>query len=231
MDDIKEEIKTTQYSVVVVGAMNPAIHTPQWYRAVGMLTEDEEQQALSSEDFVVIHHQLAQFQTKTFKIQCTPDRWLATTTLGQQRKSIIDLAAQTFDRLSETPVSAYGLNARFTVSNNVENLITALGSIFSKKPLDLTFNQAAPDFGSLSISYSLPPVSIDQQPKVERQLKTTISCSPQALDVLTVNINGHHQIELSDSYFDLALLIRASVELYEKEDSLLKHILMTLANI
>ena len=147
---MQQQINTSEYSVVVVGAMNPAIHHPQWYEVVGMLTAAEAQDALRGDALVVVP-QLAQFQAAALQIQCTPARWQVNTADTEQRGRIIDLAATTFERLGETPISAYGLNARFDVTTGSEDAVKMLGAQFSDGPLDLCFEGMHPDFQSITL--------------------------------------------------------------------------------
>lgn len=222
---MKAQINSSQYSVVVVGAMNPAIHHPQWYEAVGMLTAEEAQDAARGGALVIVP-QVAQFQAAGLQIQCTPARWQITTWDQQQRTRIVDIAGMTFQRLGETPISAYGLNARFEVTTASEHAIEMLGAQFSKGPVDLSFEGSRPDFESLAISYSMFPIIMEGLPNVQRQLKATIARSMHGPDAISVALNMHHAITASPEFsrFDLDGLLRESVAAFEVEDALLQRI-------
>ncbi|MEW6741708.1 MAG: hypothetical protein AB1486_03025 [Planctomycetota bacterium] len=229
MNEPEPAININQYSIVVLGAMNPAIHHPKWYQAVGMLTDDEAGQAVRSGGLVVIPH-VAQFQTAGMLIQCTTDRWQVNTAEAQHRRRMLDLAVNTFDRLAETPISAYGFNAQFDVTVDLR-VVTSLGVTSSQKPLDLSFHGMDPALESFAFSYSFPPLEIAGQPRVHRQLKATIARSSRARDALVVDTNAHHQIEPEPQFsrFDLPVLLRESADVHATEDALLRHLLSRLA--
>jgi len=226
------EINSLRYSVVVLGAMNPAIHHPQWYEAVGMLSAAEAQEAMRG-GALAVAPQLAQFQFAGFQIQCLPGRWQIEAAGSQQRNRVIDLAALTFQRLGETPINAYGLNARFDVSTGAKNAFGGLTTQFTEEPLDLSFDGIPPDFESLEVSYTLPTIKLEGQPDVERRLKATIGRAPHRPDAVVVNFNAHHEIIMRTEFahFDLDRLLRASADVFETEDTLLKHIVSALIDL
>jgi len=229
---MQPQINSSQYSVVVVGAMNPAIHHPQWYEAVGMLTAEEAQAAVRSGALVIVP-QLAQFQAAALQIQCSPAGWQISTADQQQCGRIIDVAAMTFARLAETPISAYGLNARFDVNTGSEHAIEMLGAQFSEGPVDFSFEGLRPDFESVAVSYSMSPISVEGQPQVQRQLKMTITCASRGPDAVIAAFNMHHAVSLSPAFsrFDLDKLLRASAAAFEVENALLKGILNALTAV
>jgi hypothetical protein len=223
---MQAQINSSEYSVVVVGAMNPAIHHPQWYEAVGMLTAEEAQDAVRGGALVIVP-QVAQFQAAGLQIQCTPARWQINTSDQQQRTRIIDIAAVTFQRLGETPISAYGLNERFALTIGSEHAIEMLGAQLSKGPVDLSFEGSRPDFESLAISYGMYPITLEGQPNVQRQLKATIARATHGPDAIIVAFNMHHTMAARPEFsrFELDRLLRGSVAAFEVEDALLQRIL------
>ena len=223
---MEPQVNTSQYSIVVVGAMNPAIHHPHRYGPLTLLSADEVQHALRGGALVVVP-QVAQFHAARLQIQCTPANWQINTSDQQQRGRIVDIAAMTFQRLGETPISAYGLNARFEVTTGSQHAIQVLGAQFSNGPVDLSFQGSLPDFESLAISYGMPHIAMEGQPDVQRQLKCSIGRSTHARDAIVVAFNMHHAITMSPEFsrFDLDRLLLASTVAFEMEDALLRRIL------
>jgi hypothetical protein len=100
MDDLK------LFSVVVIGAMNPAIHHPLWYIGNDLLPEDTEFQ-----NTVVLPDQ-AYFTSEPFSLQCQVQRWeLKATPANQEtQRKCSEIAKRAFTILAETPVNGFGIN-------------------------------------------------------------------------------------------------------------------------
>lgn len=220
------QINSFQYSVVLVGAMNPAIHHPKWYELIGMFSADEAQNALRGGTLVVVP-QLVQFKAAGLDIQCTPNRWQISTADQQQRNRIINIAATTFERLGETPVSAYGLNARFNVTTGSDRVLEILKSRFSEPPVDLSFEGIHPDFDSLAVSYKMSDIEVKEQPLVQRQLTAMIARASHGPPAVIVTFNMNHSIVVGREFsrFDLDKLLRPSAVAFEKENAWLEQII------
>ena len=61
------------YSIVVLGTMNPRIHSPAWYRLVGLISEEEMQEANQNE--LLIDPMVAKWQLKDLTMLCQFERW------------------------------------------------------------------------------------------------------------------------------------------------------------
>src|SRR5690606_30030504 len=97
-------------SVVVVGAMNPAIHYPKWYSTGDPELADDTQAALAG---LIMIPQLTQFQAPRFAVRCSPDKWIISTPDVGWHGRILEIACTTFDRLGQTPVRTFGVNYDF----------------------------------------------------------------------------------------------------------------------
>lgn len=99
------------YLIVVVGAMNAAIHHPSWYShpEVGILRPDEAEIAVKG-SAILCTAQLAQFEFGSLKITCDPIRWQIYTESGEAVARAIEVAEKTFRILQHTPVTAFGFN-------------------------------------------------------------------------------------------------------------------------
>ncbi len=98
------------FSIVVVGAMNPRIHHPAWYQLVKLIDEPTAAAALTEGQFACLQP-FATFRTSHFAIACQDSMWTIQTHNAAHLERIRDIAAEVFDtRLRETPISAFGLN-------------------------------------------------------------------------------------------------------------------------
>lgn len=98
-------------TVVVLGAMNPAIHYPLWY-AEDDGWENEFSESIARAKIMMLP-QLTTFESRHFQIQCTSDSWKASTAHPVQFQRVIELTQRVFSRLQETPTNAFGLNLDF----------------------------------------------------------------------------------------------------------------------
>ena len=62
-------------SVVMTGAFNPAIFQPSWFARNNLITNDEADSAKVG----VIHGQVSQFETESFILQATTERFAVVT--------------------------------------------------------------------------------------------------------------------------------------------------------
>lgn len=106
--------KAAGYNIVVLGAMNPLLHSPGWYRLVELISEDEMQEAVGAATTVCIPP-VAQFECNQLKITCQPQRWEVHTTSFDRTDRIVEIAGRVFDDLlNQTPISSFGLNFIFS---------------------------------------------------------------------------------------------------------------------
>src|SRR5712692_7798773 len=117
---------TDTYSIVVAGSMNPAIHHPAWYKAIGALSDEELQTtgavvhvgsvppAQFSAGAAICTPAISQFTAGRIRIACIVGQtWTIVTTDQNLWARIRDVAISVFEALGHTPVSAYGLNFTF----------------------------------------------------------------------------------------------------------------------
>lgn len=101
------------YSVVVLGGMNPRIHSPGWYRLVELISTAEYEHAIASTSFSI--PPMARVQLPGFEIQCQEGRWEVQTNDPNLSDRLADIAGKVFDvHLKHTSVTAYGFNFNFT---------------------------------------------------------------------------------------------------------------------
>src|SRR5689334_17620497 len=119
---------THGFNLVVLGSMNPRLHYPQWYQLIGCLSEEEANAARESPLFVV-SPAFARFNTDKFTIQCTPDRWDISAGDEDDVARAVEIAARVFEKLSETPVGAFGFNTFQDDKTTAENTAILLSGL------------------------------------------------------------------------------------------------------
>jgi hypothetical protein len=123
------------FSIVVIGAMNSAIHHPYWYRDRGLIDDEEMKTALSHEETVFVP-EIAQFNTGQIFINCQARRWEVKTSNRGFVKRIVDIAGKVFDEiLPHTPIVACGFNFIFPRSLNGDAR-RAIANTLKRCPID-----------------------------------------------------------------------------------------------
>lgn len=184
---------THSLTVVVAGAMNPAIHHPAWYDLGNPAANHEFQTATN----VIVLPQMSTFVIDEIKVECMPDRW----TCGTNSKDIkihtrvLQIAKNTFSRLSETPVSAMGLN--------FERMgVLRAGNIpFSQLLKEMGLNEFS--FSQLSLTRLLPAEKVENM-TINRTMNVSIHAQKNTSAIAKTNL--HHKIT-AHGHFDLSPLL------------------------
>ncbi len=140
------ELKIASFSVVVAGAMNPSIHHPVWYRHVGLLSEEEEREAIEGRQalLVPLPAPMAQFETGLFQVSCQQNRWQILTANLAATDRIVSIAEKLFDEiLPHTPVTQFGYNFDFVFDVAKGGVGRALGRLLCTIPFDLGIDDPA----------------------------------------------------------------------------------------
>ncbi len=190
------------FSIVVLGAMNPAIHHPAWYRLTNILTEGESERAEAG-GTVVVTQQISQFSGDSFTIVCEPARWQVQTREETQLERLKEITERTFEKLDQTPLSAFGFNFTYHRATSLPHVNTTLANLIEELPLGLTPNRA--ERRAAKISYSTASDG--------RVLTTAIEPSSKGEGLVYVAINAEHRIPLPQKpgefqHFDLTPLLR-----------------------
>src|SRR5436190_5727882 len=94
-------------SIVLVGSFNPAIFHPVWFAQQGLMPEAETVGPANERGgpkIEIIHSQIAAFQTESFVVNVTTDRFSVTTKPTKPGIALRDLVTGTFSVLEHTPV-------------------------------------------------------------------------------------------------------------------------------
>lgn len=181
-------------SLVVTGAMNPRIHHPSWYRAIGAISKDAEQLALNDSELIVMEDG-AQFKTAEYRIGCAPDRWVIGTSEKGVEEGFVQMVRIVFDEyLRETPVHAFGLNKIMHVPTPCKNVQEQLGIRLRNAALGLE------DFNASSGTFEVTRVRDDGC-----RIKFQVQPSEQDAGSVFVHLNYHYQATkpAGDRYFQL----------------------------
>ena len=189
------------YSIVIVGAMNPRIHHPLFYKTIGIAREEEAQAALDSPGLVCLP-QLAQLTLGPITIVCLPDRWQATTNESGQSGRLLDIAVRVSTVLEYTPTSAFAFNfdlmkeLPLTVSLTLGGLLRSLDIGLPDDPealAGLTFVRSA------------------EEADVSVKTSTVIDSPVDVPNALFVKTNVVYQIKLAGQ-FDLGAMMKGRFE-------------------
>jgi hypothetical protein len=194
-----------QQSVVIVGAMNPAIHHPAWYHSVSIITQEEFDASLLKP--VLVNQQIAQFAIDGFSVLCFPDRWQASCD-AEDGSRIIEVTKATFEKLYHTPISAYGVNHDFHVETT-KQIHSTLGAIVRKTGLPFPPDEVA----TATLTYTVEASG--------NTFKTTIAPSPRGPNFLHIQNNAHFIIQESNPQFDLGPLLDEAIRKNEDRSQLM----------
>lgn len=191
----------TQFSVVVLGSMNPALHHPSWYKYIGILDDEAESSALSNE-FVFLP-QLGQFRTKEFQLFCDTQRWQVVVPSSDQFDRAIEIAKVTFDdRLVETPIRAYGLNFNHHLATKCSDVGAAIAQLLCGLPFG--FRQQDGTTGKLSFT----------QPVADGIVRCDVEPSARHKTMVYVAFNAHYELasKAEPTPISLNALIRSHLD-------------------
>lgn len=142
----------TTFNIVVLGAMNPSIHSAGWYKLVEVLDADEFEQAVSDQNTICVPP-FARVQTRDLVITCQEARWEVQTNRFDNTDRLGKIAASVFDDiLKETPVRAFGFN--FIYSYKLDhNAGGAISKGLENTGLEVDWNKAAASEFAVTTSY------------------------------------------------------------------------------
>jgi hypothetical protein len=222
------------FSITVAGAMNPAIHHPAWYRAIGALNDSELTLAGAAPDpavqqtpgtspsgaaLPICTPAFSQFTAGAIRVICINQSWTISTHEKILLVKIRDIATKVFSALGHTPVSAYGLNFSYHRKTRLQDVATRLAEFV--EAMSLGFDRFQQTKRAARIAYTTSHAGRDLNISVERSVR--------GLDSVFVGINAHHPILLPAppfQQFDLSPLFQDSLEPDMRDAQLcLSHIL------
>jgi hypothetical protein len=120
------------FIVTVAGAMNPAIHHAQWYRAIGAIDETELQAALKLPNIATTPTlSQVQFGEPQLTVVCQPLQWSIQSQSSESWERLIHIASLVFSKLNETPVTAYGFTEQRHKDTEAADVKETLGLLIT----------------------------------------------------------------------------------------------------
>ncbi|WP_339673888.1 hypothetical protein [Dasania marina] len=107
MDNYK--LVNDELNLVIIGSFNPAIFHPEWFSKHGIISEAEAEAA----SLEVCHPDVAKFSTSWFALEVTQTRFLIASNSTSRSEEIRDIVVNVFMILSESPITALGINSNF----------------------------------------------------------------------------------------------------------------------
>jgi hypothetical protein len=185
------------FSIVVIGAMNPPIHHPLWYRHINAISEEEEKAAAEWHALVVIS-QFAQLRIHDINIVCQSDRWEINTRTESQRQRMLDIACAVFTRLDETPVSRFGLNTKVDRTTAVADVNGKLAGMLAGLGFGFDAARAKKCMIRYSVAEGDHSANIDITSSLSHQGAIAVAYNTEYEPKVSVGIN-----------FDLSAMFRA----------------------
>ncbi len=190
-------IEAVEYSVVFLGAMNPAIHHPSWYRLTGLCDANATKIAEEDEE-IALTRDFARFRTPGFEIACVRDSWVITSRQKDALEQIIEIALGTFEKLPVTPITAFGFNFKYHAKLQVPDVKGYLSDCLGRVPIGLD------GLGTTSATF------ISKRETKDEVLNIQIEPSLTYPDAVFVAFSFHYPIPASDEprHFNLEPLVR-----------------------
>ena len=179
------------WSIAVSGAMDPRQHHPFWYKTIGALSENEAKKVhVAASPFHV------QFEAPEYMIAVTRDRWDIATYSEKHLRRIEQVTEKVFQKLSEVPVLAFGVNRTIHADTKAKSVAKVLGQFLVDA--DMGF----PDADRRDCSISYVATSEDMTTNI------TIGQSVVAENKVGIDYNRHHAFKGTGEYIDLGPEIR-----------------------
>ena len=120
-----------RYSIVILGALNPAILHPSWFQRYNLLPQGEAEGATVE----IVSPQVTVFETTWLRLEATQQRLVVSTTLASHVSPLRDVVAGALSLLSHTPTTAVGLNFNATFGIEDEIAWHRIGHALAPKEL------------------------------------------------------------------------------------------------
>jgi hypothetical protein len=187
------------YFVIVSGAMNPAIHNPQWYRVIGAIDEAELQASLKiPSNSTTSFSSQVQFGSPPLSVTCQPEQWWIQSSDAGSWSRMLEIASLVFARLRETPLVSFGLQTQRHLDTGASNIKSVLGASLVALNLGLPTGKSTGSNIALSV--------------VDQDYEVTTSIQPSYLSERSVFVLYQRQYEVPKApsgYVDLGVLLKA----------------------
>jgi hypothetical protein len=145
----------------LIGAMNPSLHQPSWYRLQELITVDEEKYAYEIGKAMLLPppQPYSCFDVGTFKTECAFGGWTISTRSSDHFSRIRSVAERLFDDiLPHTPVAEFWLEFGYSYRTADDKISASLELLASAIPLD--FRLRSPSLDSLVMKETRDRITI-----------------------------------------------------------------------
>jgi hypothetical protein len=188
--------ETEVASIVVVGAMNPPLHHPLWYRQENLISEAELAAALADPNSIA-SPPISNFETGSISVTCQLERWEVRCRQSNNLPRILETACRVFALLPHTPVKAFGFNFVFEHRTAHGNVDSRLAGLLASLPVVIERGTSA--------------ALVWRHDKADQQISSTLSASRTDAAVVVLANNYNYPIT-QVGYFDLEPLLRSNFE-------------------
>ncbi|HWX53670.1 MAG TPA: hypothetical protein VN176_03670 [Verrucomicrobiae bacterium] len=183
--------------------MNPAIHSPQWYRTIGAIDEAELQAALKvpSLSTTPLSSHL-EFGSPPLTVACQTEQWWIQSAVIGSWPRMIDVTSLVFSKLKETPLESFGLVAHRHIDTDGADIKSVLAAALGELSLGLPISGKST---RSNISLSV----------VEQDYEATTSIQPSYLSERSVFILYRREYEVPKApsgYVDLGAVLKVRSE-------------------
>ena len=178
-------LRTNGISIVVVGAMNPAIFQPFWFASNNLIRDEDAENAKVD----IVHSQATVFACDWFSLNVTTDRFGIESRDSAKLYELRDLVLGTFAILEHTPIGAFGLNSLQHFEITTEEVWHAIGDHFAPKTSWTELFDREPRLGMRALV-----IEGNKSETLADRIQIRIEPSKTALPYgLHVNINQHYR--------------------------------------
>jgi len=196
--------QTDNFSIVVLGGMNPRVHHPFFYQSLGILNEAQVKTAVEAATTMCMP-QIAQLDIEDMRIICLPDRWQIASPNEVRAARLLEIAGGVMTALDHTPTGAIGFNFDFVRASGRQDTEPHFSGL--ARSLRLGLGDAKEEDASASFSY----VARDTEPEAKRVASVHVAPVADPADHVLVKNNFNYQITLTGK-FDLGPVLRARYE-------------------
>ncbi len=189
---LRIEPEIVQVDIVLVGDFNPAIFSPRWFSAHGLIRES----AADGAELGVVHQEVADFKADWLRIQVTQNRFVAASSQAPFER-LRDLVHRTFrEHLFHTPLRAIGINfaAHFLVDSLAtrDRIGSALAPLEPWGPWRGRLNLDSPHGGMTSLRMSQTrPSDREEGGRVNVVIEPSARVGQESGRGVFVSINDH----------------------------------------
>lgn len=214
---LRAELDRFDASLVVVGALNPAIVTPDWLWQKQLISESDKDECNQNLQAHTAQGVIS-YKSEWFAANIVHQKLSATTSKGSTPR-IRDLVVGIMECLPETPVSAIGINFHADYKFNAAEYYLLGDELAPKDPWEKIFPKDKFTVGTYKLSVEIrdgvrPPSFPDSAP--DHYQRIDLDPSPRAPGIAQFTINNHFNMPENSTGKALAKFV---LEKWEGEEA------------